>query len=328
MRIFRFTTIQNSHTLDDYENNCGRIQPTKVMKTGNVIILKMRNNNIDLIKSVAMIMVIFIHASSVYFYLGESWNAANFYDSIPRGAVPLFFMCSGALLLGKIETLGLYFKKRVIRIIPAMVAWTIIYQYFNNRGFTLNELLPLLYTPAEIHLWYLYAALGISLFVPLFRRCVLNITFSEKILFVSLWVLSSSIAPLLMQLYGFSIVGNYHLYAFSGYAGCLFVGYFMMQLPRNKFFTSISPIIFLLSTITIFFITKESSEVKGFADMSFYDTLSPLSVLSFVSLFYFINNININSKIQLISSFISKLSLGIYCSHMIFLALLVPYFKN
>jgi surface polysaccharide O-acyltransferase-like enzyme len=59
-----------------------------------------RDIGFDVIRVMASVMVVVIHVSASLFYRFEAgWVAANFYDSLSRSAVPLFFMISGALLV-------------------------------------------------------------------------------------------------------------------------------------------------------------------------------------------------------------------------------------
>ncbi|WP_235502048.1 acyltransferase family protein, partial [Janthinobacterium sp. Ant5-2-1] len=72
-----------------------------------------------MLRIVACFMVILLHVSAENFHaFGEKWWAANFYDSLTRACVPIFFMISGANLLSKDETLGTFFRKRFLKIIP------------------------------------------------------------------------------------------------------------------------------------------------------------------------------------------------------------------
>ncbi len=88
----------------------------------------MYDYNLTKLRAIACIMVVLLHCAALDFYAFSSkWSAVVFYDSITRVAVPLFFMLSGATLLAKQEPLITFLKKRFIRIIPALVFWTIFY---------------------------------------------------------------------------------------------------------------------------------------------------------------------------------------------------------
>ena len=61
-----------------------------------------RNKGIDLTKSIAILCVLFIHAGSAFYAFpvaSSAWNTLLAYGSLVRAGVPLFLMCSGALLL-------------------------------------------------------------------------------------------------------------------------------------------------------------------------------------------------------------------------------------
>jgi surface polysaccharide O-acyltransferase-like enzyme len=93
---------------------------------------------VDLIRTVAIILVILLHASiepnpNVNFMSPEGvqlWWTSNIYDSISRGAVPLFIMLTGALLLQPNkadEPLRVFFKKRWNRIGIPVLFWGAIF---------------------------------------------------------------------------------------------------------------------------------------------------------------------------------------------------------
>lgn len=58
-----------------------------------------RNSSIDLIKTVAMLGVIALHTT--HNYLGDSFNVSNVMYETGVISIPLFFMVSGYLLLGR-----------------------------------------------------------------------------------------------------------------------------------------------------------------------------------------------------------------------------------
>lgn len=76
-------------------------------------------NGIDVARSIACFLVVLIHVSGFRFgQFGAGWWASNAYDSMARGSVTVFFMITGALLLGRQEEIGEFYKKRVTRIVP------------------------------------------------------------------------------------------------------------------------------------------------------------------------------------------------------------------
>jgi len=124
------------------------------------------NFGIDFARVVACLMVIVVHVAATNFYtFSDKWWATNFWDSLTRGCVPLFLMISGALLLNKDESLGVFIRKRFSKIIPPLLFWSLAYLALNNyRHVEPLTIMQIFLGPAMYHLWYLYAILGLYLF--------------------------------------------------------------------------------------------------------------------------------------------------------------------
>ena len=81
--------------------------------------------SVDLIKTLAIVLVILLHAAIEKFPITDvvnqtvvvRWWSVNIYDSLARVCIPLFVMLSGALLLqpNKLdEPMRAFFKKRLV----------------------------------------------------------------------------------------------------------------------------------------------------------------------------------------------------------------------
>lgn len=72
--------------------------------------LNTRNISYDLLRICAAVMVVLLHIAASNWYSltpdKAEWFAMNFYDSMSRSAVPIFFMLSGTFLLRKDISLG------------------------------------------------------------------------------------------------------------------------------------------------------------------------------------------------------------------------------
>lgn len=94
--------------------------------------LKKYDFRFDLIRAVAILMVIAIHSSALFCQvaINETGFGVNkiLYSvlQIIFIAVPVFVMLSGALLLGKDEPLGVFFKKRLTRVMIPFLVWSVI----------------------------------------------------------------------------------------------------------------------------------------------------------------------------------------------------------
>ena len=95
-----------------------------------------RKIHIDFIKILAILLVIFIHTGNEGFLAYQKQSNLFiqifqlFLTSFCKIAVPLYFMCSGALLLGKEESIQKLWKKRVLKYIIITIVFTLFYYIF------------------------------------------------------------------------------------------------------------------------------------------------------------------------------------------------------
>ena len=98
-----------------------------------------------------------------------------------KGAVPLFFMVSGALLLGKNESGKDLFQKRILRMILVIVIFSFLYYMklvlkgerpFAPFSFLLSLPTDLVYLPY----WFLYSYLGVLTILPILRPLAQNMS--------------------------------------------------------------------------------------------------------------------------------------------------------
>lgn len=151
----------------------------------------------ELLRLLCIYLVIFNHTRNHGFSLYVS--AENQFTCIGsltfaifcKIAVPVFFMISGSLLLGKEETINSFFKKRVLRIIIVILLFT-LFQYIRicraqGLHFELKSWLLYSYCGNIIEpYWFLKAYLGYLLAVPFLRKIVKDM---DKILIKYLFIL-------------------------------------------------------------------------------------------------------------------------------------------
>jgi len=141
----------------------------------------MRKYWIDYLRVIAILAVITIHSSTPFYSrfneIGQlDWWLANLLNSATRFAVPLFVMISGALLLGRNETIGEFYRKRAIRLLPAIIVWNLFYAGLNigidvYNGIAVKNLTSQFWAlfadgGAAVHLWYLSMFLCLMFFTP------------------------------------------------------------------------------------------------------------------------------------------------------------------
>jgi surface polysaccharide O-acyltransferase-like enzyme len=140
----------------------------------------------DYLRVIASAGVMLTHVVASYlakynqiYVLGSSFaEVAPFFDALSRFAVPLFMMITGTLIFD--NNYKFHLKKSVLKIALPLLTWSLIYIVWvrlsspNNISLTAaGKFLFVRHLDYNIHLWYLYALIGIYLTVPCIKK-VLN----------------------------------------------------------------------------------------------------------------------------------------------------------
>ena len=173
---------------------------------------------LDFIRFIAIPLVIFNHT--------ESWGYTRFviadggfdyvlwlFSSVAcKVSVPLFFMVSGAVLLGKDEPYRRVLVKRVLRFALILAAFTFLQFYIRSlqTGLPMKPRLALLQwlgglgTITRLEwvgtFWFLYAYLAMLLFLPFLRILASNMRRQHIILLAILCLVLEGIFPILLCL--------------------------------------------------------------------------------------------------------------------------------
>ena len=146
----------------------------------------------DIIRIIAVFLVIFTHTgklgSKIYSYQGIFNPDTIGYiglDIIRTVNVPLFFMVSGALLLGKQENYKQILEKRVAKYVLTLCATAALYYFivhkhpWNEIGILLSGLYRNDNSIVEFHLWFLYSYIGYLVLLPFLRKIAGQMTIQD-----------------------------------------------------------------------------------------------------------------------------------------------------
>ena len=168
----------------------------------------------EIIRIVACFLVIYNHLPGFHIYvwdptlMGIKQAIYMFSSIISKVSVPFFFMVSGALLLGRKETMQQILKKRVSRILIVMVISEFVMYYLSNYVYYCNEE-PYTFSfitflrgviGCEIYAvpyWYLYTYLGFLLCLPFLQRAAERISRFEFWFLVFFMFLRTTFEPIL-----------------------------------------------------------------------------------------------------------------------------------
>lgn len=294
------------------------------------------SRGIDAARIGACFMVVLLHVAAIDFHgFDQRWWASNFYDSFTRACVPVFLMITGVLLLNRQENLPLFFRKRYMRVLPPLVFWSGFYLIWyalhgEDYGGLPGALKVVFSGPAAYHLWYLYAIVGIYLFVPFLRHIWRSASRSERHLYLFLWMAVSA-WPIVARLLNsdVDVLNTYELGAFFGLVGYLFLGAYVHDTfsrhTDQPAFWWFNLILFIISSLATMIATGLFSMHQGQPDPLFYDYLSPFVIAAAVSVFNVLYGLGFRmNQLERLSarswSVLNQLAastLGIYCVHIV-----------
>lgn len=230
---------------------------------------------VDTLRILACFMVVLAHCCDGFVAQFDS-DPTAFYagvtiGSLMRASVPLFVMMTGVLLLPVPQTMTLssFYRKRVGRIIPPLVFWSlalppIAYLYFTGWGsHSLNPSVDMsAYTPEGLTnrlwswvlnfnfdttpLWYLYMLLGLYLIMPLIGSWLREASKKDIRNFLGVWFVTFFLPYVKLFAPAIGYTGNYGnmdilgacdwnafstFYYVSGFIGYLVLAYYLKTYP-------------------------------------------------------------------------------------------------
>lgn len=200
--------------------------------------MKEKNYQLEVLRVISCINVVLIHVCNLYSRsFGEIGQGEYVFsvilNAMARTSVPIFFMISGATSLGSHYDMKKYAKK-VINMAAVVVVASVLYRIWNivyfDRAYDYHDLFL---TPTKLHLWYLYAYLGILIMLPFLQSMFRTLEKKYEILFVVIWFVFLVAYRVLDRLdmsigYPLPIIGSTY-----------YVGYFVIGHLINKYLKEI-----------------------------------------------------------------------------------------
>jgi surface polysaccharide O-acyltransferase-like enzyme len=275
---------------------------------------------VDFIRFIGTFLVVLAHI--------EKWGAEpvwaqNFYYTVSRIGVPLFFLISGYLLLSKQEDLWTFFRKRAARIIIPFLVWSIIYDVINSQAFAeigitfegiLKMFIRILRGPRSGHLWFFYSLIGLYLITPILRVFISRARKSEILYYIALWFLAM---PILFIVEEFTPIKNgFEIYYTGGYVGYFLLGYYLGRLETKPPLLWSALGLFMTGIIFSFAVFHYDLPPQN-NEMVFRSYPSLNIILMSLGAFILIKAAGekISAPLARFSSGVSKASFGIYLIH-------------
>lgn len=317
---------------------------------------------IDWLRIIACFLVVLAHSADPFvaqfdanysdFLTGALWG------SLIRSCVPLFVMVTGILLLPVKEPMGIFYKKRLSRVVWPLLVWSVVtpvlfYFYVNYSGSAHPGFVGADYsiqTSASkiwlsifnfnydtTPLWYLYMLVGLYLIMPIISPWLREASKSDMKKFIGIWIFSMCIPYLVMlaQVVGYN--GNYGsmdlfggclwnqygtFYYFSGFIGYIVLAFYLKRFPLQWSWRK------TLSVATPMFLVGYAVTAGGFIlTQKFfpasYTALEVVWYFSGINVFLmtyalYIIISKINFKPRAWVSKVAGLTFGVYLAHFLF----------
>lgn len=290
----------------------------------------------DFLRIFACFMVIVNHTNSVIFnnfFPSLSGQASLLLFFISKTAVPIFFMISGALLLGKSDTFKVAYGKRALRIAVDIIVFSVLTAIVFNGNFSffsLKYFTNLINKPYITPYWYLYSYFAIMLMLPFLQRLTKAMSKKDFTVLLTLLFFFHSVVSFLTYLEIIPSASNYFTRdLFSGDIFYFFLGYYICHIlpdvlntaARKRAALSLSAIGFFAGLIFSWYRTAQEFYADGKFSLKLDNIYGLHIVLSAAGLFIFVfllfRNVRFSGWFAKFLTVVSNATFGIYLTHYI-----------
>lgn len=217
----------------------------------------MRRTELDLCRITGCLMVLIIHAGAEIYrnvpLESLEFTLLNFISTSVRGGVPIFFMLTGALMLGR-ERLDIkaLLKNHALYLAGIFLLWSLIYVVIKgllSGGFGSAYDFAYAVISGHYHMWFIPAMLLCYLFIPPAHAAIHGVKLDAKYLlglFFGLVLLTSNMnltpdtAPILHK------ITQHFSFEYLGYMGYVIWGWWLSTRSMPKKTLWLAPLAFLI----------------------------------------------------------------------------------
>ena len=292
----------------------------------------------DALRALAIMGIVFCHVSASF--VSRDINSPNlyisvFFDCFRDFSIPIFVMLSGALLVGKKDTLTKFFKKRLSRLLIPFLFWLLIYiifaSIFITHGFDLDYAIKMLFGTAGtlgVHFWFVWMIIIVYVGIFIINR-ILQIESIRKCNnhFITLLAILSA-AYIAMSHYRLFNPYNPRLIYFISFLAYIVIGYFLAKcdfLERRidkKYLIMATALLFVGSYLWYIFcfVVPRSHAAHLFVRLSYFNLLILFMSANAFLLFKYLRKTETFEQIENKSlgkalTLLSNYSYGIYLIH-------------
>ena len=308
--------------------------------------MKNNNNNnkkdvyLEALRVISIIFVLFNHTNTRGFFLFslKSPNSIFFWillivSIFCKFAVPIFFMISGSLLLRKKdEDLKTIFKKRILKIVLALLVFSTLYYIYsiimNHDSFEILTFVKKMFRGRIVTpFWYLYMYLGFLLSLPFLRQLVHKLKSSYFEYLILLSIIINGFIPIIYyilfkeQLTTYKMITPFWLVDMVILYPC--IGYFIDNKLSIKKLKSKLPLLWAINIFTLLisaFMTYKTYKVTGVlnekSSQIFFDNFALINAMCiFITVKCIFTNTKETNIFNKLFLALGKYTFGIYIIH-------------
>ncbi len=313
--------------------------------------LKKRNLSLDVMRTVAVLLVLMVYASAFLYGYAESAllerNCGLFFEIFSRIGVPLFVMISGALMLNEDKIMS---TERILKKAGHMFILLVIWSF--GYAFVYQIMFPVLLGNRDVsvskfihesifghfHLWYLYMLIGLYIITPFLREFVKREKKKLVLLFIGIALIAKFTIPILAGMlpqveFFISVerfVRMFNLDFFFGFTTYYLAGWYIVYFGISTVWKRCMLYFAAVASLLVngLFMIKIGDENIGFSNISIFTFIYAAAVFTFISNISFDN---IHEKIKKNIVNFSNLCFGIYVVHAVIIDVfhhVFPYSAN
>lgn len=296
---------------------------------------------LDLLRIAAAFAVVLTHVTrsslrSAAFSNPRIWLQMVSFNSAVRWQNPVFFMISGALLLGREPNIPKLYKKNLLRFVIAFFVWSTVYAIlqFDPQQGAIKLIRNIIDGPSIF--WFIPTLAGLYMLTPLFRQLVKNERYMKYYLVISFifaFVLkqAASIAGLFSEgLESMLLEPRSRLGLSVGNSSFYFVfGYYLANVKLSKKQSTAAAVLGLIGFISTAAGTVILSRIMGYSVELLFNlaTVNALleSMLVFLAFRKLFENHTFGERAQRVITSVSKWTFGTYLIHFAIILILQQY---
>lgn len=297
--------------------------------------MKERRWEFDAIRIIACFCVVLIHVAGHGMGALEPasipWIIRNQVTCMVRFAAPVFFMLSGVLFLNKEIEFSVLYRKYILRMVVAVVAWSgfyavIDYLEFRKYGGEGIDFFFRQWLKGHYHMWFLPALVGAYVCYPMIRKvvagCEERLVCYLGILICSTTVLKSTLDPFIKSDFWDIFWENIVIPDFT--VGILYftLGYCLYQY-RKRISVKLCAAVYLTSAVLmaginlLYVIINQENAAVTYGYLNVWTFLSSCAV--FVGLVRVLEEKTVSEHMKRICSKVAECTFGVYLIHAFFI---------